>query len=118
MTDNINPKTDYIAKAFKGGSGGKFLTAWLTNAKVDSRFELTSEGASGPCELEFKVDFEQPRPSMIHKNKIRTSIPPHISHSPYFYPTSITKSSELADEVYRIIQITYDSDDVDLIFRL
>lgn len=117
--DIIDPKRDYIAIAFKGGSGGKFLSAWLTNAKlINSHFKLTLEGSANPSEFEINHDFEQPKPIEFHKTYAQTVKPNKDTSAPYFYTTSTINPNELSDEVYKMIQITFDEDDVDLIFRL
>lgn len=114
----IDPKKDYIAIAFKGGTGGKFLCSWLTKAKLkNTKVNFTPEGSAGFSEFELKHDFEKPSLLDIHIKKLHNNLPEVETFSPYFLTTTVLLPEKFADEVYKLILITYDLDDVDLIFK-
>lgn len=115
---NINPKNDYIAIWFKGGTGGKFLSTWLTNAKLmDTSFNMAAHGGCNDGYRELEHDFERPTLFAKHIEYVRTVRPKVETISPYFYTTGCWYPNSLADEVNKLIFIRYDLSDIDLIFQ-
>jgi hypothetical protein len=115
----FNPKTDLIAIRFNGGTGGKFLSAWLTNAKLKfTKFNLLDNGSSKYAEREIEIDFERPANVEQHIEHVQTLKPKQITFSPYFYTTTTIQPSSLANYVSKLILLTYTNEDIDLIFRM
>jgi hypothetical protein len=116
MTTITLPRQDYISVRYFGGSGGTFLTSWLTAAKneSDQYLSLTDVGSANPSVLEIQQTVPHNFRSDQHRQFLSTVVPGVAgTEPPYFVLDQSQSLDESLECVQRVINISYDINDVD-----
>jgi hypothetical protein len=116
MTTITLPRQDYISVRYFGGSGGTFLTSWLTAAKNENNLyvNLTDVSSANPGVLEIQQSVPHNFRSEQHKQFLSTAVPGVSgTEAPYFLLDQSKSIDESLECVQRVINISYDIDDVD-----
>ena len=116
MTTITLPRQDYISVRYFGGSGGTFITSWLTAAKneSDQYLSLTNVGSADPSVLEIQQSVPHNFRSEQHKQFLSTVVPGVAGTAPPYFVLDQSKSLDDSLEcVQRVINISYDINDVD-----
>jgi hypothetical protein len=116
MTTITLPRQDYISVRYLDGAGGKFLTSWLTSAKneSDQYLSLTDVGSADPSVLEIQQGVPHNFRSDQHRQFLSTVVPGVAGTEPPYFVLDQSKSlDESLECVQRVINISYDIDDVD-----
>jgi hypothetical protein len=116
MTTITLPRQDYISVRYYAGSGGTFLTSWLTSAKNDNPqyVSLTDVSSANPDFLEIPAIVPHNFRSEQHKQFLSTVVPGNYEAVPPYFIQDQSKSvDESLECVQRVINISYDIDDVD-----
>ena len=116
MTTITLPRQDYISVRYFGGSGGTFITSWLTAAKneSDQYLSLTNVGSADPSVLEIQQSVPHNFRSEQHKQFLSTVVPGVAGTAPPYFVLDQSQSLDDSLEcVQRVINISYDINDVD-----
>jgi len=116
MTTITLPRQDYISVRYFGGSGGTFITSWLTAAKNESDhyLSLTNVGSADPSVLEIQQSVPHNFRSEQHKQFLSTVVPGVAGTAPPYFVLDQSQSLDDSLEcVQRVINISYDINDVD-----
>jgi len=116
MTTITLPRQDYISVRYLGGSGGTFLTSWLTAAKNESPqyVSLTNVSSANPNFLEIQQSVPHNFRAEQHKQFLSTAVPGTPgTEAPYFLLDQSKSLDESLECVQRVINISYDINDVD-----
>jgi hypothetical protein len=116
MTTITLPRQDYISVRYFDGAGGKFLTSWLTASKNENPqyVSLTDVGSANPSVLEIQQSVPHTFRSDQHKQFLSTVVPGVSGAEPPYFVLDQSKSlDESLECVQRVINISYDIDDVD-----
>jgi hypothetical protein len=116
MTTITLPRQDYISVRYFGGSGGTFLTSWLTAAKNENPqyVSLTNVSSANPNFLEIQQSVPHTFRSEQHRQFLSTVVPDNYEAVPPYFVLDQSKSlDESLECVQRVINISYDINDVD-----
>jgi hypothetical protein len=116
MTTITLPRQDYISVRYFAGAGGTFLTSWLTSAKneSDQYLSLTDVGSADPVVLEIPASVPHNFRPEQHRQFLSTVVPGVAGITPPYFVLDQSQSLEDSLEcVQRVINISYDIDDVD-----
>lgn len=103
----------FVAVRYRAGTGGKFLTSWLTCAKLHrTDLNFTQFGDSRNLYFDAEVIFDSPGSDFRF---IKTFVAPTILRNtkpPYFYYTNYIDVKDLITKVYKVINISYSVEDI------